>query len=166
MTKAHVPPKCAGNQMLTKRYHLMVKGHEVSTGRPDPGGIHLPGHCIDCNGLASRYDAEYGAFAASLEPCWNKSLTLSLPKQITVPDVDFDPGAVVRSILLGMCATGTLIEKQWPGLPISLTTGEPVELPADMKLYLALARGRSARSELALWAAAHSVSVAGCRCPR
>jgi hypothetical protein len=145
MTRAHVPPQCAGNQMLTKRYRLMLEGHEVSTGRPDPGGIHLPGHCIECNGLASRYDGAYGDFAASLKPCWDKSLTLALPKQIAVPDIGFAPGAVARSILLGMCATGTLLREHWPDLPMSLTRAEPVELPAAMKLYLALARGRSAR---------------------
>lgn len=145
MTKAHVPPQCAGNQMLTKRYRLMVEGHDVSTGRPDPGGIHLPGHCLKCNGLASKFDGAYGALATALQPCWNKSITLSLPKQIAVPDVAFDPGAVARSILLGMCATGALLEHHWPGLPMSLTTGEPVTLPTDIKLYVALARGRSAR---------------------
>lgn len=146
MTKAHVPPQCAGNEMLAKRHRLIVKGNVVSPGRQAMGGIFFRGLCAGCNTRASQYDGAYGNFAAALAQCWVKSLTLCVPTPITLPKtIDFDPGGVVRSILLGMCATGPLVNEHWPEFLAVLAEGKPVELPSEIKLYLALARGRSAR---------------------
>ena len=44
-----------------------------------------------------------------------------------------------------MCATGPLIKRKWPDLPPALAEGSPVELPTDVRLYLALSRGLTAR---------------------
>jgi hypothetical protein len=84
-------------------------------------------------------------FAAALQPCWVKQLKLHVPGRMTLPAADIDPGALVRSILLGMCGTGPAIVDHWPELPKSLVAGEPIALPTAMKLYLALAKGVSAR---------------------
>jgi hypothetical protein len=145
MSRAHVPPQCAGNQMLVKRSRFMVNEHEVDVGRHDLGGIHLYGLCAECNTQAGQYDEAYGDFAAALRPNWVKSWQIQVPPLISTPSVTFDPGAVARSILLGMCATGPLIRRQWPDLPAQLASGTPLEMPPELRLFLALARGRTAR---------------------
>lgn len=145
LSKAHIPPKCAGNELLAKRYRFTVNGHEADAGRGDLGGIYLYGLCAACNTLAGQYDGAYGELANELRPLWVKSWDIALPSRVQLPAIDFDPGAVVRSILLGMCATGDLIYQNWPSLPMDLASGEPVELPSDMRLYCALARGMTAR---------------------
>jgi hypothetical protein len=145
MTQSHVPARCAGNELLAKRYRLMVNKNEVDSGRQDPGGIHLYGLCADCNSQAGQYDDAYGDFARQMRPLWVKPWQVHVPAVISLPPVTCDPGAVVRSILLGMCATGPLIHRQWPDWPIQLASGTPVEMPPELRLYLALARGMTAR---------------------
>jgi hypothetical protein len=130
--------------MLAKRHQLMRKGYAIEPGRLDIGGIHFRGLCQKCNTRAGKYDGAYGAFSDALAPCWVKSMTLYVPPRITLPEVDFDPGGVVRSILLGMRATSGLFKEHWPDFPTALAEGHSVELPSEMRLYLAPARGRSA----------------------
>ena len=120
------------------------RGTDVSPGRQDVGGIHLYGLCAKCNGKASKFDGAYGEFARAMDPLWFKRWQIHLPPLITTLPVEFDPGSVVRSIL-GMCATGPLIKRHWAELPLQLATGEPVEMPSEIRLYLALARGLTAR---------------------
>lgn len=145
MSKAHVPPRCAGNELMVKRYRFVVNGHEANAGRGDLGGIHLYGLCDDCNSRAGRYDGAYGEFAARLRPHWVRSWKVEIPRVLSPPAVLLDPGAVARSILLAMCATGPLIHRMWPLLPMQLAEGGPVQLPTGIALYLALARGKTAR---------------------
>jgi hypothetical protein len=145
MTQSHVPARCAGNEMLVKRCRLLVKKNEVDAGRQDPGGIHLYGLCGDCNSEAGLYDKAYGDFANQMRPLWVKSLRMYVPPLISMPSVTLDAGAVVRSILLGMCATGPLIRRHWPDLATQLAEGTPLEMPPELRLFLALTRGRTAR---------------------
>jgi hypothetical protein len=145
MSQAHVPPRCAGNEMLVKRYRLIANRNEVGSGRHDIGGIHLYGLCEDCNSEAGKYDGAYGHFADALRPLWVKSWQIHVPPLISTPSVTFDPGTVVRSILLGMCATGPIIHEHWPDFPVQLMSGSPLEMPPEMRLYVALARGMTAR---------------------
>lgn len=145
MSKAHVPPQCAGNQMLVKRYSLMAAKHEVDRGRQLDGGIHLYGLCADCNTKAGCFDGAYGQLADALRPLWAKSWQVELPPTIKMPRVAFDPGGAARSILLGMCATGPHIRRNWPDLPAEIASGAPLELPPELRLHLALARGLTAR---------------------
>lgn len=142
LSKAHIPPKCAGNELLAKRYRFTVNGHEADAGRGDLGGIYLYGLCAACNTLAGQYDGAYGELANELRPLWVKSWDIALPSRVQLPAIDFDPGAVVRSILLGMCATGDLIYQNWPSLPVDLANGQPLALPPEIGLFLALARER------------------------
>jgi hypothetical protein len=145
MSRAHVPPQCAGNAMLVKRSRLMVNKHEVDAGRQDLGGIYLYGQCSDCNTESGRYDGAYGQFADALRPNWVQSLQIEVPPLMSTPSVTFDPGAVARSILLGMCATGPHIRRHWPDLPPRLLSGSPVTMPPELRLFLALTRGLTAR---------------------
>ncbi|STZ24064.1 Uncharacterised protein [Mycolicibacterium aichiense] len=145
MTQSHIPPRCAGNEMLVKRYRLVVNGNEVDSGRQDPGGIHLYGLCGDCNSQAGQFDNSYGDFARQLQPLWIKSRQMYVPPMISMPSITFDPGAVVRSILLGMCATGPVVHRNWPDWPRQLFGATPVEMPPGVRLFLALARGVTAR---------------------
>jgi hypothetical protein len=145
MTRSHVPARCAGNEMLVKRSRYMVNNDEVDLGRHDPGGIHLYGLCADCNSEAGKYDRAYGAFADQMRPLWVKDRRLDISSQILMPAFTFDPGAVVRSILLGMCATGPIIHRHWPDLAVQLASGISLELPPELRLYLALARGMTGR---------------------
>lgn len=145
MSRAHVPPQCAGNQMLVKRYSLIGANHEVGRGRQLDGGIHLYGLCADCNTKAGRFDGAYGDLAAALRSLWVKSWQVELPPTIKMPRVTFDPGGVARSILLGMCATGPHIRHKWPDLPVEIASGARMELPPELRLHLAMARGLTAR---------------------
>lgn len=145
MSRAHVPPQCAGNAMLVKRSRLMVNKHEVDAGRQDLGGIYLYGQCAECNTEAGQYDEAYGQFAEALRPNGLKSLHIEVPQLMSTPSVTFDPGAVARSILLGMCATGPHIRHHWPELPAQLLSGTPVTMPPQLRLFLALTRGMTAR---------------------
>lgn len=145
MTQSHVPARCAGNEMLVKRCRLIVNKDEVDSGRQDPGGIHLYGLCGDCNSQAARYDKAYGAFAKQMRPLWVRPWKLHVPPLISMPPVIFDPGAVVRSILLGMCAIGPIIQRHWADWPAQLASGTPLEMPPELRLFLALARGVTAR---------------------
>jgi len=146
MSQAHVPPRCAGNEMLVKRYRLMANGYVVASGRQDIGGIHLYGLCEACNSEAGRYDGAYGDFADELRPYWVKSWQVQVPPLISTPRITFDPGAVVRSILLGMCATGPIIHRRWPDFPPQLMSGNALQVPSEIRLYVALARGVTARA--------------------
>lgn len=145
MSRSHVPPQCAGNEMLVKRFRLMVDKNVADAGRQDLGGIYLYGLCADCNTRAGQYDQAYGDFAAALRTYCVKSLRLEVPPLMPTPSVAFDPGAVVRSILLGMCATGPLIRRHWPDWPAQLANGTPVKMPPQLRLFLALTRGVTAR---------------------
>ncbi|MDT7765366.1 MAG: hypothetical protein QOC63_4786 [Mycobacterium sp.] len=145
MSRSHVPAQCAGNEMLVKRYRLMVNKNEVDAGRQDFGGIHLYGLCGECNTQAGDYDTAYGDLSDQLRIPGLKSWQLHLPPLISLPSVTFDPGAVVRSILLGMCATGPLIRRHWPAWPGQLVSGSPVTMPPELRLFLALTRGATAR---------------------
>jgi hypothetical protein len=146
MSQSHVPPRCAGNKDIVARHHLVrIRGNEIEPGRQLAGGIHLYGLCAKCNKRAGRFDSAYRDLVEPLRGMWAKYWQIELPPLLRTPSVAFDPGSVARSILLGMCATGPLIRRHWPELPTRLADGDPVELPTEMRLYLALARGLTAR---------------------
>ncbi len=145
MSRAHVPPQCAGNQGPVTRASWMNTAGAVSLGRADEGGIFFRGQCRTCNSAAGEvFDPAYGELATALLPWWRASLDRNLTGPVPVPDVDFKPGAVTRSIVLGMCATTPIIRQNWPTVEVLLDRSAEVTLPANMRLYMALARGRTA----------------------
>lgn len=146
MTKAHVPPQCAGNSLIFPSYRIVSVGQDVKPGRTQLGGISFLGHCQPCNSaIGQLYDAAYGDFARSLRQVWIKDHKLTYPSLIKLPDSQFIPGKVVRSILLAMCATSPYMFGRWPDFVEQMMAGEPTSFPPELRLYLALARGRSAR---------------------
>lgn len=70
---------------------------------PREGGLWLRTVCVDCNGLASKYDAAYGELADRIRPHLG-SHKLTLPSKGGVPPVSVAPGWVARSVLHAIVA--------------------------------------------------------------
>lgn len=147
MTRAHVPPQCAGNTDAASRARWMLNQDTktVTLGRPEIGGIHFLGQCGSCNSAAgTNFDPAYGFFADELRPLWLASLTYPAQERIALPPIRFAPGAVARSIVLGMCSSTSLIRKNWPQVDSLLDSNASIQLPAGWQLFLALTRGKTA----------------------
>ncbi|MBF6336842.1 hypothetical protein IU450_13205 [Nocardia abscessus] len=145
MSKAHVPPQCAGNEGAVTRGAWMRNGSTVSLGRADEGGIWFLGQCRSCNSAAGRrFDQAYGELAAALRPLWLASLTRQSSAPMPIPSVAFNPGAVVRSLLAGMCATTMMLRQEWADVARLLDPASAIELPPDWKLCLAMTKGKTA----------------------
>ncbi|WP_213578439.1 hypothetical protein [Rhodococcus sp. USK13] len=128
------------------RTALIEKNDRIELGRPALGGIHFFGLCETCNRGAGVFDPEYRVLSDALKPMWAQSWTLNLPREAVLPDVVIRPGDIARSILLGMCGVTPLIVDKWPDLPAQLLDrGTTPRLPDDLRLRLALARGKTAR---------------------
>jgi hypothetical protein len=114
--------------------------------RRTAGGLHVYGLCQDCNGLQARYDAAYGEFVQALYPCWIRG-DLAIPGgRMEVPDQEIAPGAIARSVIIGMFGFNANLRKSHPQLADSLRQRiDSIELPSDIQLRLALARGTTAR---------------------
>ncbi len=147
MTRAHVPPQCAGNTDAVTRAKWMLNSETsaITLGRYDRGGIHFPGQCDSCNKAAGRhFDPSYGALSDALRPLWAASLGQPQQESVPMPSIQFRPGAVARSIILGMCATTPLMRANWPQVAAVLDPMTAVQLPAGHRLFLAFARGKTA----------------------
>lgn len=145
MTKAHVPPQCAGNTgLVTRASHMLDSGGMVSLGRREIGGIYYAGQCDTCNNIAGAdFDPAYGKMAAALNPLWAKASALMLPPVLRLPHVPIRPGAAARSIILGMCALTPVIRREMPAQDL-LDAHKTIVLPSGFRLFLALARGKTA----------------------
>jgi hypothetical protein len=60
LTKAHVPPQCAGNDKLVGRSLLINRQGHLTSGRKLFGGVFFYGLCEECNNFAGKYDEAYG----------------------------------------------------------------------------------------------------------
>jgi len=145
MSRAHVPPQCAGNEGAVTRGNWMRTGRVVTLGRADEGGIWFLGQCRSCNSAAGRvFDPAYAVLATALRPLWLASLIRQSSGRMPIPSVVFNPGAVVRSLLAGMCATTTMLRQEWPDVPRLLDPTAAIDLPPGWKLCLAMTRGKTA----------------------
>lgn len=100
--------------------------------------------CASCNNIQSKYDTASAALARSLLPWWLKS-SLQLGR-LDPPRVEFQPGAVVRSVLIGMFGLNPKLRVRHPDIASALINESPVSnMPRSARLYLALARGYKAR---------------------
>src|SRR5689334_3450657 len=101
LTKTHVPPQSAGNSGAEVRRSHFVKTDDGSVtareSRPLEGGMWVYGHCGDCNTIASKYDGDYAAMCRAMVDGY--AGTRYFP-----PAVPISPGAVARSVLMGMFA--------------------------------------------------------------
>lgn len=150
LTRTHVPPRCAGNDHGVSRSGLLsIDVEGTPTVKPDgkrqPGGLYIFGLCARCNGVASRYDSAYGEFADALKG-YRTSGKLLIPNgRLTLPTVEFSPGAVARSILIGLFGMNHLLRNACRPLADALRDELPsIRLPEDLHLRLALCGGTSA----------------------
>ncbi|MCJ1685350.1 hypothetical protein MT350_19510 [Rathayibacter sp. VKM Ac-2928] len=136
-TRAHVPPRAAGNGTNVKRLVFRtVDGRVLPAGRPLEGGMWVRGLCSRCNSDAgSRFDEAYADFARSV--IRYGSTFAPLAQLSAVPPVRLAPGPVSRSILHGMHALNPTLRLLFPELATALRAGGPVRLPAQTKLRVA-----------------------------
>lgn len=147
LTKTHVPPQCAGNTGLVFRQFFLTDADQIlRPGKRQIGGLHVYGLCQDCNGLQAPYDAAYGEFAQALYPCWIRG-DFSIPNgRMELPAQEITPGAIARSVVIGMFGFNANLRKLYPQLADSLSQRlDSIQLPHDIQLRLALARGTAAR---------------------
>jgi hypothetical protein len=146
LTKTHIPPQAAGNHDRALRYHFITQGqsnHSIKS-RSLPGGMQSDMLCNGCNSLQSKYDATYATLAKSLLP-WRPESNLQL-RRVDPPHIKFQPGAVVRSVLIGMFGLNPHLRTRHPEVASALISESPIpEMPPNARLYLALARGHKAR---------------------
>jgi hypothetical protein len=146
LTRTHIPPQCAFNGRTVRRQYLRGDGEAMSPGRGNLGGLWVRGLCGDCNELQGRYDPDYCKLARKLKSTWIKDWHYALPRQRLVPQIfDLHPGAVARSVLIGMFGLNPNLRKRQPALAEALLLSTPFEMPTSKKLRLALFRGQYAR---------------------
>ena len=141
LTKAHIPPKCAGNLgSRVIRMRPFIRDRVMVHDTPKEGGLWLRTICHRCNGLASRYDDAYGDFANSVSRVGRlNARAVVLPGgSVGVPPVHVAPGRVARSLLHGVVALapslnlvhGELIDK------LSCDAAD-IQLPPGLQLRVA-----------------------------
>lgn len=141
MTRAHVPPQCAGNRNPVTRSRVMIRDRTLGPGRPSEGGIWLRTLCAGCNGLASRYDGAYGDFATRMRQHLPRPLDFT-SRAGAVPSVQVAPGRVARSVLLGAVAVAPVIRRAHPTLTRDLLADAPeIRLPEGLELRVARTTG-------------------------
>lgn len=147
LTRTHVPPQCAGNTGLVFRQFFLTGADQMlRPGRRHIGGLHVYGLCGDCNGLQAQYDAAYGEFAQALYPYWIRGDILIPNGRMALPTQEVAPGAIARSVLIGMFGLNANLRMLYPQLADSLCQQlGSIQLPPDIQLRLALARGTAAR---------------------
>ncbi len=86
LTRTHVPPQAVGNRNAVQRRQIVSVGSKASDGRGLEGGLHVPGLCRACNGLAGTWDPAYAALHKALGPASFAESRLLLPARISLPD--------------------------------------------------------------------------------
>lgn len=107
LTKAHIPPQCAGNTgSRVTRMRPLIRGEVMFHDAPKEGGLWLKTICQPCNGLASRYDDAYGDFVDRVSRVGLlNARAVALPgDSYGVPPIHVAPGRVARSLLYGVVA--------------------------------------------------------------
>jgi hypothetical protein len=148
LTKAHIPPRCAGNRgHRVVRMRPTVDSEVLGYSRPLEGGLWLRTLCEPCNGLASAYDDDYGDLAAAVAR-FDRLTTKAvlLPHSAGVPAVSVSPGRVARSLLYGMVALApamNLVHSAF--LDDLLRDDDDLQLPAGLRLRVARVPHRACR---------------------
>lgn len=126
LSRAHVPPRVAGNSTAVERAADVIEDGVRRPGRWAAGGMWVRGLCADCNSLAGvAYDRAYADFA-------NQVAKLSTPTALRLavvpgeaPGARFAPGLVARCVLFGMFAINLRLRLLFPELAHDLIH-EPV----------------------------------------
>ncbi len=156
LSKAHVPPRCSGNDHGVQRRYFQVIGGDEVVPHPKPfrGGLYVYGLCGVCNGAAGSgrngtcagmsWDQAYAELSAGLRSCWVVDDVVIPGNRMVLPPVDYWPSAVARSVLMGLFGVNHVLRERFPDLAAGLLAGaEPLSLPSDLRLRVALARGKS-----------------------
>lgn len=144
LTRAHMPPQCAGNGNQVERARDVARLGVRQPGRWDSGGVWVRGLCEGCNGLSSRkYDQAYADFAAAVSTALRARTLLLTPSD--VPPVSVAPGLVARCVLIGMFAIHPRLRLIAPELARDLLNRElPLRWPSGVSLTVAHTTGRDA----------------------
>jgi hypothetical protein len=126
-TRAHVPPRVAGNRHSVLRAPDVIDdGRTRRPGTWKEGGMWVRGLCDDCNNRAGRScDQAYADFASQVA---RLSTPLALGLQVIPgepPGAYFAPGLVARCVLVGMFAINPRLRILFPDLAHDLSH-EPV----------------------------------------
>lgn len=161
LSRTHVPPQSAGNDHGVQRNYLRsmtVNGLQMqAVGRKSDGGMYVYGLCRICNTTAGKWDVSYAELANGLRRCWATGSVLVPGDRMRLPAVECSPGEVARSVLMGLFGVNHVLRDRFPDLAAGLLAGtEPLALPQEFRLRLALARGTVGR----LTGALHSMKVA------
>lgn len=152
LTRTHVPPQCAGNSQGVQRHYLQTVTADgvptvVRARKSWAGGLYVYGLCGQCNSNAGRWDGAYGALATALRPCWSSGVLATPGGRIDLPSYEFSPSSVARSVLMGMFGVNRGLRARHPALAQGLLdAAEPLALPPDLRLRVALAKGTTAGS--------------------
>lgn len=147
MTRAHVPPQCAGNDHLVGRSYMRTHHSKATRGRSTEGGLYVYGLCQPCNNLGSRYESAYKELIDVLSPTRRKSPGFDFnATQVSLPAATFDPGSVARTIMVGAFGIAPTLRDWYPDLAAGiLDQRDFLIVPKKIRLRLGLARGASAR---------------------
>lgn len=142
LTRAHVPPQCAGNKGTVVRMRPYAKHLAILHDSPKQGGLWLKTLCHQCNNIASKYDAAYKDLSNRLRIACRPSFAL-LGKS-PVPPVSVAPGHVARSVLHGVVALAPSMNLVHQELLEDLLRDEEVRLPVGLQLRVARISGPTA----------------------
>lgn len=154
LTKAHVPPKCAGNRAEhVHRTRPYIRDEVMYQEPPRDGGLWLKTLCQPCNRLASKYDDAYGDFARRVSRVGRlRNNAVFLPVSAGgVPAVSVAPGRVARSVLHGMAALTPSLKLVHQGFLEELLRDDHVELPPSLQLRVARIEHPQCRVSSAYW---------------
>lgn len=144
LSKAHVPPRAAGNTTKMLRAADVIVGNVRRPGRWSEGGMWVRGLCEKCNNHAGNtYDVPYADFAEQLQRLSSPTARRLAVIPGEAPGVRFAPGLVSRSVLFGMFAINPRLWVLFPELADDLTHERaagrgPIRWPDKLALKLAL----------------------------
>ncbi|MET8197971.1 hypothetical protein [Micromonospora taraxaci] len=147
MSKAHVPPRAAGNSAHVTSAIVRIYKGVLQPGRHSAGGLWLRGLCADCNSLAgARFDTAYADFACRLRSFLDLPRGFNLVEPFTAPPVPVAPGLVARSVLFGMFAISPNLRIIFPELAEGLLKEHRhISMPDGATLRLAIYDDPAAR---------------------
>lgn len=153
MSRAHVPPRAAGNRDEVLRFRPRPGGRTRLPQDGQRGGLWIETICTDCNSLAgAKFDGAYADFSRRLRPFTETPGARLDLNHGSVPPVNVAPGLVSRSMLCGLLAVNPQIRSEFPGLAAQLLDDDAeLRIPGRLQLRMALTGSRLARLTSGFW---------------